>query len=64
MNLTITPVSFKARIMIEPKAQTAIGKKFGEKQSKLNPKHRRSFLMKLITKIIKPRLTAKIKDPS
>ncbi|MFA7659345.1 MAG: hypothetical protein WCY19_07915 [Candidatus Gastranaerophilaceae bacterium] len=64
MNLNVTPVSFKARIIIEPKAQTAVGVKAFEKQSKLNPKHRKSFFVKLLTKIIKPRLTVKIKDPS
>lgn len=62
MNLTINPISFKARIMFEPKTNTQ--KDVVQKPVQLKQNHASDWFMKFISKMIKSKLSVKIKHPS
>lgn len=62
MNLIVNPISFKARIMFEPKNSTQKG--VAQKPVQLKQNQVSDWVMKFISKIIKSKLTIKIKNPS
>lgn len=64
MNLTVNQISFQARIIIQPKTnKVAIGTA-SEKVTYSNSQNKLRGLMSLLTKIIKHKLSVKIKNPS
>ena len=65
MKINANNISYKARIMVMPQSTSKETRQNLSESVKVLNKHRKqSFLSKLMTYIIKPRLKSILKDPS